>query len=604
LEPERSLPADDDRREAHMQIARAISWNDTKKSPRGRMLLAGAVAASFLALPAASTRLVDAVDRMVSVIVRELPGAGSVPEDAVLGMGGAVKDHIRIIRGFVAQVPADTLHRLRALRGVASVTPDRPVRMLHAADGFDPVEDPGSLYSATRVIGARRYWKQGLTGEGVDVALIDTGVAPVRGLEDPGRVVNGPDLSFESQAENLAYLDTYGHGTHMAGIIAGNDEPGLPPSTLGHHKFLGVAPDARLVSLKVGNALGATDISQVIAAIDWVVQHRHDGGLDIRVLNLSFGTDGVQDYVMDPLIYAAEVAWRKGIVVVVAAGNSGFGTQQLNNPAYDPYVIAVGADDTAGTVKPSDDVVPEWSSRGNETRHPDLVAPGKSIAGLRVPGSYVDQNHPEGLVNGRYVRGSGTSQAAAVVSGAAALVIQQRPNLSPDRLKALLTSTAAPIPSADRAGQGAGLIDLRRAFDARAPRGSQGWPEAAGTGSLESARGSAHLTLDGVELTGEQDIFGMPWDGTAWAPNAWAEATWDGGRWNGVEWTGDCWCGTSWSRMSWSRMSWSRMSWSRMSWSGDSWEGGPWTRMSWSRMSWSRMSWSRMSWSSVSWDPL
>ena len=90
---------------------------------------------------------------------------------------------------------------------------------------------------------------------------------------------------------------------------------------------------------------GATDVSQVIAAIDWIVQHRNSDGLNIRVLNLSFGTDGTQDYQLDPLAYAAEVAWLHGIVVVVAAGNSGFGTPQLNNPAYDPYVIAVGGDD-------------------------------------------------------------------------------------------------------------------------------------------------------------------------------------------------------------------------------------------------------------------
>src|SRR5207249_6242881 len=138
------------------------------------------------------------------------------------------------------------------------------------------------------------------------------------------------------------------------------------------------------------------DVSQVIAAIDWVVQHRTDNGMNIRVLNLSFGTDGTQDYRVDPLAYAAEVAWRKGITVVVAAGNSGYGTAQLNNPAYDPYVIAVGADDTKGTQSTSDDIIPDWSSRGDGTRNPDIVAPGKSIVSLRDTGSQIDLNHPEG----------------------------------------------------------------------------------------------------------------------------------------------------------------------------------------------------------------
>ena len=151
------------------------------------------------------------------------------------------------------------------------------------------------------------------------------------------QVINGPDLSFDSQAPNLTDIDTYGHGTHMAGLIAGRDAA-IPPGKEDEadHYFVGAAPGARIVSIKVAASDGATDVSQVIAAIDWIVQHRNSDGLNIRVLNLSFGTDGTQDYQLDPLAYAAEVAWHHGIVVVVAAGNSGFGTPQLNNPAYDP----------------------------------------------------------------------------------------------------------------------------------------------------------------------------------------------------------------------------------------------------------------------------
>src|SRR5438093_8645645 len=112
----------------------------------------------------------------------------------------------------------------------------------------------------------------------------------------------------------------------MAGIIAGHDDNVSASEYTNHDNFMGVAPDARIVNVKVASASGATDVSQVIAAIDWVVQHRTDNGMNIRVLNLSFGTDGTQDYRVDPLAYAAEVAWRKGITVVVAAGNSGYGT--------------------------------------------------------------------------------------------------------------------------------------------------------------------------------------------------------------------------------------------------------------------------------------
>src|SRR4029453_13318341 len=233
------------------------------------------------------------------------------------------------------------------------------------------------------------------------------------------------DLSFESQASNLTDIDTYGHGTHLAGLIAGRDSSIAP----GHEDedvdraFVGAAPGARIVSLKVASSDGATDVSQGIAAIDWVVEHRNSDGLNIRVLNLSFGTDSTQDYRLDPLAYAAEVAWLHGIVVVVAAGNTGFGTSQLNDPAYDPYVIAVGGDDTKGTDDPKDDVIPSWQSRGNTLRHPDLVAPGKSIVSLRDPGSFVDEANPGARVGAtRFIKGSGSSQAAAIVSGAVATI--------------------------------------------------------------------------------------------------------------------------------------------------------------------------------------
>ena len=177
------------------------------------------------------------------------------------------------------------------------------------------------------------------------------------------------------------------------------------------------------------------------------------------MLNLSFGTDGTQDYRLDPLAFAAEVAWRNGIVVVAAAGNEGFGNAKLNNPAYDPFVIAVGADDTRGTAGSGNDLVPAFSARG-DTRGVDFVAPGKSVISLRVPGSYLDTNHPAGRVGERFFRGTGTSQAAAVTSGAVALLLQQRPNLTPDQVKYILRQWAAPLPPGQhRRGRGPVAID-------------------------------------------------------------------------------------------------------------------------------------------------
>src|SRR5258705_1790775 len=224
--------------------------------------------------------------------------------------------------------------------------------------------------------GAAAWWTAGYTGRGVDVALIDTGVSRMAGLATAGKVVYGPDLSLESQAPNLRDLDTNGHGTFMAGLIAGKDVALTAPYALAPASaYRGMAPDARIVSLKVGTADGGTDVSQVIAAIDWVVQHKNDGDLNIRVLNLSYGTDSTQAYDVDPLAFAVEQAWNAGIFVVVATGNEGYvaHTGSLTSPATDPLVLAVGASDSMGTSTLLDDSVAGFSSAGSSARYVDVV---------------------------------------------------------------------------------------------------------------------------------------------------------------------------------------------------------------------------------------
>ena len=445
-------------------------------------------------------------------------------------------------------------------------------------------------------IGASALWQQGYTGKGIGVALVDTGVVPVSGLTS-GNVTTGPDLSFESQAPDLRHYDTFGHGTHMAGIIAGNDPAGL----LNLDRFQGVAPGVELTSLKVATNDGAVDVSQVVAAVDWVVEHRNDDPRNpIRVLNLSYGTDGVQDYRVDPLTHAVENAWRAGIVVVVAGGNNGFGTSKLNNPAYDPRVIAVGAADTRGTSFASDDLVADFSSRGEAGRRVDLTAPGRSVASLRDPGSYLDSAHPGARYKDRFFKGSGTSQAAAVVSGAVALLLDQRPGLTPDQVKSLLRGTASPMPQADEAGRGAGALNVAAASRADVPTTTQSSPPSTGTGSLEAARGSQHVADGDVELTGEKDILG-PWKAADWARDSSAGTAWVGGRWNGRDWTGGCWCDTTWSGPTWSSVGWSGRSWAGRSWAGRSWAGRSWAGRSWAGDGWAGRSWAGRSWAGGSW---
>jgi serine protease AprX len=565
-----------------------VTWGGLSMQAKRAMTVAVAtlVAAGLTGPVTASAATLTSSADAVPVIVREAAGSGNAPEQAVTAFGGTVGRQLEILGGFTARVPADRLNALRAVAGVESVTENAGLE-LSSADVEGQAAQAGSLYTlANEVTGASAMWDAGYTGRGVDVAVIDSGVVPVDGFSAPGKVVYGPDLTLESSG-TAKNKDTYGHGTAMASIIAGRDDAATGAYSGNRSDFIGMAPDARIVSIKIADAKGQTDVSQAIAAIDWVVQNRAKNGLNIRVLNMSFGTDGVQDYLLDPLAYAAEQAWHKGIVVVVSVGNEGFGTAKVNNPAYDPYLIAVGSDNTNGTATTADDTVSAFSNDGDGTRNPDLVAPGEKVVSLRSAGSYLDTTYPAARIGERLFRGSGTSQAAAVVSGAAALLLQQRPGLTPDQVKALLTRSASSIPAATPAQQGAGLVDLRAAKDAVTPTDAkQSFTVSTGVGSLELSRGSVHVKVGNTEVRGEVDVRGRSFDARTWAA----------GLRNGANWNGMSWSGMSWSGMSWSGMSWSGMSWSGMSWSGMSWSG-----MSWSGMSWSGMSWSGMSWSGADW---
>jgi len=457
------------------------------------------------------------------------------------------------------------------------------------------------MFNTAAYGGAVACGTAGYTGAGVDVAVIDTGVSPVAGLAGAGKVVNGPDFSLESQNPAFAHLDTNGHGTFMAGLIAGHDSTLTAPYLFAPASaYRGMAPDARIVSVKVGVADGGVDVSQVIAAIDWVVQHRNDNGLHIRVINLSYGTNAAQAYTVDPLAYAIEQAWKAGIFVVAASGNAGYTGGQGGSmlmPALDPFVLAVGASDSNGTPWMSDDTVPTFSSTGSKKRHVDLVAPGAHIVGLRVPGSYVDQTYGStGYVSPTLFRGSGSSEATALVSGAAALIIQQRPSITPSQLKLLLMNSTVSIIN-NNVWQGRGELNLWTALLAPSTQTDSSHTPGTGTGSLELARGSDHLTDDGVVLSGEKDIFGHAFSASAMATAEAAASSWSGGTWNGNTWSGNSWSGNTWSGNSWSGNSWSGNTWSGNTWSGNTWSGNTWSGNSWSGNSWSGNSWAGGSWS-------
>ena len=396
----------------------------------------------------------------------------------------------------------------------------------------------GSLYHVVDQIGARDLWEKGFSGEGINVALIDTGFAPVPELIGSDRIVAAVDLSTEAGVPEATYIDNYGHGTHMAGIIAGHT-PGANAKQAEDHPewFMGVAPDAGIVSVKVGDNTGGADITQVIAGVDWVVDHAAE--LNIRVINLSYTSGSTLPYRTDPLTFALERAWKAGIVVVTAAGNDGRDSNGLASPANDPYLIAVGAVEAKADDK---FIVPDWVSSGDGTRNPDVAAPGAHIDSLRAPLSRVDIEHPEGYVSETLFRGSGSSQAAAVVTGAAALLLDARPYLRPDQVKALLQSRTQSAAPRNARFSGAGVIQLDEVYKRAATTVAQNFPPADGSGSIEAARGPVHLVVNGQPVVGEVDIFGNPWNGTRWTGTRWTDGTW-----NGTRWTGGTWMGTRWT---------------------------------------------------------
>jgi len=580
-----------------------ISWDDPK---RVVSLAIGLTMATTAAIPITSAAATAGPP--VSVIVREQPGSRSDPDAVAASVGGRVTNRFEIIDGFSATVPASAVHELAATAGILSVTPDSSGHLLST---YDPTLDTGSMLNTELRVGARTEWRAGYTGKGVDIALIDSGVAPVNGLTAPGKIINGPDFSLEAPAANLRYIDTYGHGTHMAGIIAGRDNTtaATPTYATDSTDFLGMAPDARIVNIKVADAHGNTDVSQVLAAIDWVVRHRDEHGMHIRVLNLSFGTDSTTPYAADPLALATEIAWRSGIVVVAAAGNDGSGSG-LTDPAYDPTILAVGAA-TSPTAESdpldTDDVASFSSALTTSTRNADLVAPGSHIQSLRDPGSYIDQTYSAtGLINSRFFRGSGTSQATAVTSGAAALIIQQHPNVTPDQVKALLKATATPINAASYA-QGSGELNLSAALAHGVPSVTPPVLSYTPGGTLDGSRGSSRLVQNGVALAGDSDISGNAFTGLEILTSAAGYSTpldseWLSGNWHGTSFAGTAWQVSwhpqqLWSGAAWFDPNWARHSWSTVGWGSHSWSDGTWSSHSWSGSGYSSHSWSEYSWS-------
>ena len=352
--------------------------------------------------------------------------------------GGDVRGELGIIHAVAASVPADRLEALAAMRGVTWISLDGPVTSTGKRDGAGDggqadTSGPPSVYP--QEIHAGAAWSEGDHGEGVAVAVVDTGIVRSKDFGDPSRVV----ATF---AKGGNRGDGYGHGSHVAGLIGGD-------GTNSDGRYAGVAPGVNLVNVKVGDDTGAATISDVISGLEFVLANKDR--LNIRVVNLSLSVDTPQSYTTDPLDAAVEFLTFRGVLVVAAAGNGGTAADAVSYaPANDPFVLTVGAVDDRGTSGIADDTVPSWSGRGvtqDGFAKPDVSAPGRRLVSVLSPDSVLALQAPESAVGKRYMQLSGTSMAAGVTSGAAALVFNAHPDWTPGQAKSALVSGAARLPS-------------------------------------------------------------------------------------------------------------------------------------------------------------
>jgi serine protease AprX len=367
--------------------------------------------------------------------------------DEVASRGGRHLATIGVVNGAVYSIAAKALAELAKDPDVVFISPDRPV---NATDVTSQVMSgsPTTMDYKLQAVNADLAQRAGWNGTGIGVAVIDSGITQKPDLygSNGSRVVYSQNF-IQSEAElykdDTTSDDTYGHGTHVAGIVGGN---GYQSWGL----YAGVAPNVNLINLMVLDNKGSGTDSTVIAAIERAIQLKSQ--YNIRVINLSLGRPVFESYTLDPLCQAVEAAWNAGIVVVVAAGNdgrdnsaktNGYGT--ITAPGNDPYVITVGAMKTEGTLTRSDDMIASYSSKGptlvDHIAKPDLVAPGNEIISILGDGTLPAQ-YPANITDRNYFVLSGTSMATPMVSGAVALLLQQNSNLTPDQIKARLMKTA------------------------------------------------------------------------------------------------------------------------------------------------------------------
>jgi serine protease AprX len=508
------------------------------QTPKGR--IRWAVTALAIAACAALPATAGASSARSQVIVQlEAGGSAAAVKKQIRRSGGRVTGELPIIRGLGAELSPSAAKRLERRRGVMAVTRNHDVapQAVRASD-----LDTAFPFSTA----ATEAWNKddaGVTGKGIGVAVIDTGVEG--GLRDfrlsPSDARSRVTASVLIHPDATRAGDSYGHGTHVAGIIGGNswNRSGLD---FAQGRYVGVAPEANLIDVKVSDEEGNATVLDVLYGLQFVVDHKDQ--LGIRVVNLSLESATPQSYKTDPLDAAVEAAWFKGLVVVASAGNRGAADDAVSYaPGNDPYVISVGGVDDAGTRNLSDDALASWSARGRTQdgfAKPELNAPGARIVSNLAPSSAFSRLCVTCILNGGMIRAGGTSMSAPMVSGAVALLLERHPHLTPNQVKGVLMASARSLPG------GLPAVDayaaIRRVNAGAVPVANQGL--------------TPSTLIDAA--TGEIDYTRSSWSRSSWS-------TADGQR--AADWARSSWSRSSWSSTNSAGVEVSRSSWSRSSWS-------------------------------------
>jgi serine protease AprX len=449
---------------------------------------------------------------------------GNTSADLAIDVLGGTKVKEVAADAFVALLPGKAIDELGKHPAVKYITYDAAMRKTNIVDG----SKLGTVYSGT--IDVTQFWASpsALTGQGVGIAVLDTGINTSlpdwKGANGVSRIVAQSKFNSNTNSQS----DGHGHGTHVAGIIAGNSWYRTDTALQG--KYIGIAPRANLINVKVSDDQGGSYISDVVNGIDWVINNRET--YNIRVMNLSLISSVAESYKTSVLAAAVERAWFNGILVVVSAGNLGPDTM-FYPPANDPFVVTVGAADPVGTVTRSDDDMAPWSSYGTTQdgfSKPEVAAPGRYIAApLASGGSTLTKRFPSRVIDNNYIWLSGTSMAAPVVSGLAALAFEANPHWTNDQVKWLLQNTATRIGSSTSPvpGQGAGQVD-----GAAVVRYS-GTPGSANQGLTAS---DLLVGPDG-KTTYTSDSAASSWSSSSWSSSSWSSSSWSSSSWSSSNWS-------------------------------------------------------------------